>query len=86
VGFPARTPRTESPRWKSKWTNEKKVGLDLCVDSWENITYLKQLQALRSLFERMKAKLLNVVGSIRGDSPCHPAGPQTSEPVSINRA
>jgi hypothetical protein len=65
---------------------KKKLGWICAINSWENITYLKQQQALRSLFERMKAKLLNENGSIRGDSPCHPAGPQTSEPVSINRA
>jgi len=65
---------------------KKKLGWICAVDSWENKTCLKQQQALRSLFDRMKAKLLNEVGSIRGDSPCHPAGPQTPEPVSINRA
>lgn len=86
MGFPARTPRTESPRWKSKWTNEKKkLGWICAVNSWENLTYLKQQQALRSLFERMKAKLVNEIESV-GDSSCHLAGPQTSEPDSINRA
>jgi hypothetical protein len=65
---------------------KKKLGWICAVNSWENITYLKQQQALRSLFERMKAKLMNEVESIIGDSPCHPANPQISEPVSINRA